>query len=235
MARWVPMLKRIHALALLVLVAWLTGVAASASSWLPLALFATFLFGITLRYYLSSRQTSQQLEGVKLELADASVRLEHLFQETDAAVFVCDSRGHFQSINRKAERLSGFSGRELARKSFSDLFPLDLAALRDGRTSGATETEIITKGGKRTPVEVYPLLLERSGRQPRVQMVVHDIAERKRFGQQLWHLASHDSLTDQIFSIAAASKKSCNCSLRRLDASLTAWRWCSSISITSRT
>lgn len=121
-------------------------------------------------------------------LSASEDRYRELFENSKDAIYVHDMSGRYTSINRAAERLSGYSRQELIGKHFSCLVtPLYARHLREQlcrklEASGDStyELELITKPGHRIPVEISSRLIIENGLPVGVQGCVRDISERKR-------------------------------------------------------
>jgi PAS domain S-box-containing protein len=111
-----------------------------------------------------------------------------LFENSKDAIYVHDMSGRYTSVNRAAEKLSGYTREELIGRHFSSLVAPEYARhateqlCRKLETHGETtyEVEMITRDGDRLPVEVSSRLIFESGLPVGVQGCVRDISERKR-------------------------------------------------------
>jgi PAS domain S-box-containing protein len=111
-----------------------------------------------------------------------------LFENSKDAIYVHDMNGRYKSVNRAAEKLSGYTREELIGKHFSSLVAPEYARqvteqlCRKLETHGETtyEIEMITSQGQRLPVEVSSRLIFENGVPIGVQGCVRDISERKR-------------------------------------------------------
>jgi PAS domain S-box-containing protein len=121
-------------------------------------------------------------------MCQSEERYRELFENSKDALYLHDMSGRYTSVNRAAERLSGYPREELVGKHFSDLVPAEYAnhvreqLCKKLETSGETtyEVEMITKSGRRIPVEVSSRLIVEDGLPVSVQGCVRDISERKR-------------------------------------------------------
>jgi len=111
-----------------------------------------------------------------------------LFENSKDAIYVHDMSGRYTSVNRAAEKLSGYTREELIGRHFSSLVAPEYARqVREQlclklETHGETtyEVEMITRHGQRLPVEVSSRLIFENGLPIGVQGCVRDISERKR-------------------------------------------------------
>ena len=121
-------------------------------------------------------------------MCQSEERYRELFENSKDALYLHDMSGRYTSVNRAAERLSGYPREELVGKHFSDLVPAEYAnhvreqLCKKLETSGETtyEVEMITKSGQRIPVEVSSRLIVEDSLPVSVQGCVRDISERKR-------------------------------------------------------
>lgn len=111
-----------------------------------------------------------------------------LFENSKDAIYVHDMSGRYTSVNRAAEKLSGYTREELIGRHFSSLVAPEYARqvteqlCRKLETHGETtyEVEMITRNNERLPVEVSSRLIFEEGLPIGVQGCVRDISERKR-------------------------------------------------------
>ena len=115
-------------------------------------------------------------------------RYRELFENSKDAIYVHDMSGRYTSVNRAAERLSGYTRQELTGRHFSSLLTPEYARhvceqlCKKLEVSGETtyEVELITKQGRRIPVEVSSRLIIENGLPVGVQGCVRDVSEKKR-------------------------------------------------------
>jgi PAS domain S-box-containing protein len=121
-------------------------------------------------------------------LRESEERYRELFENAKDAIYVHDLEGVYMSLNRAAERLSGYRREEILGKPFWELVaPEYVGQLRENvrkklEEVGETnyEVEIIHKDGARVPVEVSSRLIYEDGVAIGVQGSARDITERKR-------------------------------------------------------
>jgi PAS domain S-box-containing protein len=126
-------------------------------------------------------------------LRESEDRYRELFENAKDAIYVHDLSGTYTSVNRAAERLSGYPRGEILGKHFWDfLAPEYRKQVRENlckklKETGETnyEVEIINKDGARVPVEVSSRLIYEEGVAVGVQGSARDITERKRAQQAL--------------------------------------------------
>lgn len=135
---------------------------------------------------------------------ESEERYRELFENAKDAVYVHDLEGVYISVNRAAEKLSGYSRDEVLGRPFNDfLAPENTEELRAQirrklREHGETsyEIEVIRKDGHRVPVEVSSRLIYENGVPIGVQGMARDITERRRAEH---NLRESEELHRQLF------------------------------------
>jgi PAS domain S-box-containing protein len=121
-------------------------------------------------------------------------RYRELFENAHDIIFTADLEGNFTSINRAGERLSGYERHEALSMNFTTVVAPEYVevALRAreekllGDKEGTQyELEMLTKDGRRIPLEVNTRLIYQDGRPVGVQGIARDITERKQ-AEQAW-------------------------------------------------
>jgi PAS domain S-box-containing protein len=126
-------------------------------------------------------------------LRESEERYRELFENAKDAIYVHDLGGRYTSVNRAAERLTGFSREQIVGKHYSNFVsPRDLKQTRtslcrklDEENETIYEVDLVTRGGQRVPVEVSSRLIYENGVAVGVQGVVSDITDRKRAQEAL--------------------------------------------------
>ena len=119
-------------------------------------------------------------------LRASEARCRELFESARDAIYVHDLNGVYVSVNRAAEKLSGYSRDEIIGKHFTEFVaPVQVDQVRDTLTqklitqSGASYVvEMIARDGRRVPVEVNSNLIYENGAAVGVQGLVRDITDR---------------------------------------------------------
>jgi PAS domain S-box-containing protein len=140
----------------------------------------------------------------------AQARYNQLFEEANDVVYTHDIQGYFTSLNKAGERLSGFRREELYRRRIFDIVvPEQRETVRQmveqkmqaGEGSTQYEIEVVTKEGRRLPLEVNTRLLMVGDRPVGVQGIARDITERRhaeeqrlRLEQQILHAQKLEGL-----------------------------------------
>jgi PAS domain S-box-containing protein len=130
---------------------------------------------------------------VQEALRASEERYRELFENANDAIYVHDLSGRYVSLNRAAEKLSGYSRDEIIGKHFSNFVaPKDLKHVRknlckkldvEGETT--YEIDLVTKDRRRVPVEVVSRLIYENGQPVGVQGTARDMTERKRAQEAL--------------------------------------------------
>lgn len=126
-------------------------------------------------------------------LAESEEQYRYLFENANDAIFTIDLKGNFTSVNKAAEILSGYPRGEALQKNIADVLPPEhLTIARAMLTSKLTgsdptryEIELLTKDGRRVPVEIASTLISRFGQPMGVQGVGRDMTERKRAEEEV--------------------------------------------------
>ena len=115
-------------------------------------------------------------------------RYRELFENSKDAFYVHDINGVYTSVNRAAEKLSGYSREQIVGKHFSEFMTAEDARhvqrqlQKKLESAGETtyEIEMITKKGKHVAVEISSRLIVEHGVPVGVQGCVRDISEKKK-------------------------------------------------------
>ncbi|HWN07945.1 MAG TPA: PAS domain S-box protein [Pyrinomonadaceae bacterium] len=120
-------------------------------------------------------------------LRESEERYRDLFENAKDAYYIHDVQGRYTSVNRAAEKLAGYSRADIIGRSFADFLPpeqLDAVAehlckklVEKGETT--YETEMITRDGRRVPIEVSSHLIYDDITGVSVRGTVRDITERR--------------------------------------------------------
>ena len=116
-------------------------------------------------------------------------RYRELFENANDVVFTTDLTGLFTSINRAGENLMGYKRSDVASMHFAAVVAPEHAALArrmlerkvNGEVEGTQyEIEIVTRDGRRIPVEVHTALTYQDGKAVGVHGIARDVTERKQ-------------------------------------------------------
>ncbi len=112
-----------------------------------------------------------------------------LIESAHDIIYTLDLTGHYSSLNRAGERLTGYTRAELQLLTWREVVAPEYAALTEqmiARKLAGEETitiyelEIITKSGQRVPLEVNTQLIREDGQAVAVLGIARDITERRR-------------------------------------------------------
>ncbi len=145
------------------------------------------------RYYEGTAQDITDRKAAEKALRESEERYRELFENSRDAIYVHDLRGVYTSVNRAAEKLSGFARDEIIGKHYSNFIsPRHLKDARenfcrklDVPSETTYESATVRKNGELIPVEVSSRLIHKDGQVVGVQGTVRDIRERKRAQEAL--------------------------------------------------
>ncbi|MYM81015.1 EAL domain-containing protein [Duganella sp. FT50W] len=156
---------------------------------------ASFDMGLALDTYI---QASRQ------QLRDSEARFRAAFGQAAVGLAQLSAEGRWLRVNRKLQDIVGYSEEELRAMHLSDLTaPEDghtdaplLRALADGELeTSSRERRYLRKDGKQVWVKTTFTNMQPDGSAAALVAVIEDISQRKRFEEELMHLARHDALT----------------------------------------
>src|SRR5262245_25427347 len=132
-------------------------------------------------------------------LAASEARYRELFENATDIVYTHDLQGIFTSVNKAAERLSGYTQAEALQMHIAQVVVPEHVALANqvtarqlaGETVPPYELEILTKEGRRVPLEVHTRLLTHEGHPIGIQGIARDITERQRAAEALRRSEEH--------------------------------------------
>ena len=139
-------------------------------------------------FYEGTARDITQRKQAEQALRESEERFRELFENSKDALYVHDMGGCFTSVNRAAERLSGYTREELIGQHFSIFLNPEyqrhirghLERKADEPSETTYETEIVTKHGRPVPVEISSRLIFADGAAVGVQGCLRDVSERKR-------------------------------------------------------
>ena len=146
-----------------------------------------------LSYYEGTAQDITARKHAEQTLRESEERYRELFENAKDATYVHDLEGRYMSVNRAAEKLSGYTREEILGKSLIPMVPPEqVSNLRwqlwqklanEGETS--YESEVIRKDGRRVAVEINSHLIFENGVPVGVQGTARDITLRKAAEEKL--------------------------------------------------
>jgi PAS domain S-box-containing protein len=145
------------------------------------------LFEQSQRYVAELEERIAERKRAEIALRESEERYRELFENAKDAIYVHDLQGTYLSINRAAEKLSGYSRQEIIGHNFKEFVaPEHVRYVRDSfwrklAQQGETtyEVEVIAKDGRRVPIEVSSRAIYENGELVGVQGMARDITERK--------------------------------------------------------
>jgi PAS domain S-box-containing protein len=138
--------------------------------------------------YLVMATDITEKKRAEAAVLESEERYRELFENANDIIYTIDFAGKFTSLNQTGERLTGYARAEAFAMNISEVVaPEQLDFVREnlarkletGETSTVYETEIITKSGKRLPLELSSRVIYRDGKPIGVQGIARDITERK--------------------------------------------------------
>jgi PAS domain S-box-containing protein len=127
------------------------------------------------------------------ELRESQERYQELFENANDIIYTLDLEGNFTSVNRAAEEISGYTWEEFQGMNIAQVVaPEHLDLVRrmierkiDQGIRTCYELEIVTKEGRRVPLEVNSRIIHREGKPVEVQGIARDITERKKAEKEM--------------------------------------------------
>ncbi len=139
------------------------------------------------------RAEIQERQRTEETLRASEERYRNLFDSATDMVYTHDLQGNFTSINRAAERITGYTREEALRMNIADVVAPEhleqarqiLARKLGGEGPTAEEITILARDGRRLIVEVSTHLLFQDGKPVGAMGIAREITERKRIEEQL--------------------------------------------------
>ena len=152
----------------------------------------------TVRFTVTAFQDITPLKHAEQTLAASERRYRELWEHSTDVLYTLDSTGRLTDVNRKAEELTGYTRAELMMLPVHELVAAEyhtllqqmLARKTEGEPRTSYEIEVLTKDGRRLPLEISSRLLERDGEVVGVQGSGRDITERRQAEAQLQETAA---------------------------------------------
>jgi len=143
-----------------------------------------------------SQAVSLALEKNRAESAkrESEIFFREIVDNANDLIYITDLKGNFLKINETCKRVTGYNEKDLPNTNIAEVVApeyLELArqmiALKlSGKTAETVyELAIVTKDGRRVPIEVSARLIYRDGKPLVIQGIARDITERKRAESEL--------------------------------------------------
>ena len=157
------------------------------------------LFEQSQRYVAELEERIAERKRAESALRESEERYRELFENAKDAIYVHDLEGTYLSINRAAEKLSGYSREEIVGHNFKEFVaPEHVKYVRDSfwkklAQQGETtyEVDVIAKDGRRVPIEVSSRAIYENGMLVGVQGMARDVTERKLAQDALQMFSRH--------------------------------------------
>ncbi len=159
---------------------------------------AIFIVGNVLAISFASlrgeREYRTRLEAAQQELRTSEERYRQLFENAHDAIWIHDLDGNFVTVNRAAEKMTGYSAEELLKmnvKSFLSEESLELAhrtrskLLNDEVVEQPYEQRIRRRDGSEAFLQLATSLVLDKGEAVAFQHIARDITEQKRMDENL--------------------------------------------------
>jgi len=129
----------------------------------------------------------------EFELLQSEERYRDLVENAHDIIYEHDLAGHYTSINKAGERITGYARSETLNLTLDQTVAPEymekarqmLRRKLEGQPVTAYELEIISKDGRRIATEVNTRLVMQNGKAVGVQGIARDVTERKQLEEQL--------------------------------------------------
>jgi diguanylate cyclase (GGDEF)-like protein/PAS domain S-box-containing protein len=143
-------------------------------------------------YYREFGPDRRRLE-VEKALRASEERYRELFENANEMVYTMDLEGNLTSLNKAAERITGYSRAEALQMKLTHFAAPDYQEVARrmmerqiaGESPATYDLEIITKDGQRVALEISTHIIIRDGKPVGVQGIAHNITERKKTEEAL--------------------------------------------------
>ena len=160
------------------------------------ALWAFLIVGstslLTMIWAIFLRGRVQEQTGVLLRrlqrIAALEERYRDLFENANDMIFTLGLRGHFTTLNQVGERITEYPRTKIIGMSLRDLVVPEHSATVDrmmdaggaAGIGGTHEVEILSRTGRRVPLEIRTRRIYSEGMAVGIQGIARDVTERKR-------------------------------------------------------
>jgi PAS domain S-box-containing protein len=148
-------------------------------------------------------------------LRKSEQRYRNLFENANDIIYTTDLTGNFTSINQAGERILGYTVEEGLKLNFAETIAPEhletahrmLTRKLNGEKTPAYEIEVLSKDGRRVPLEVSTRLIYKGDTPIGVQGIARDITERKQMEQALHEadrraIGEYEQLLEKLASLA---------------------------------
>jgi two-component system sensor histidine kinase/response regulator len=160
------------------------------------ALWAFLIVGstslLTMIWAIFLRGRVQEQTGVLLRrlqrIAALEERYRDLFENANDMIFTLGLRGHFTTLNQVGERITEYPRMKIIGRNIRDLVVPEHSATVDrmmdaggaAGIGGTHEVEILSRTGRRVPLEIRTRRIYSEGMAVGIQGIARDVTERKR-------------------------------------------------------
>jgi len=131
-------------------------------------------------------------EAVHARLS-TEARYQELFENANDMVYTLDLEGRITSLNKAAERMTGYTRNEALQMKLTELVAGEQRGAAEGflerqlggEAPGTLEVDIVTRGGSRLALEISSHLIRREGKAIGLQGIGRDVTERKKTEEAL--------------------------------------------------
>ncbi|HEX5085032.1 MAG TPA: PAS domain S-box protein, partial [Blastocatellia bacterium] len=161
----------------------------------------------------------------------AEARYHELFDNANDIIYTCNLEGRFTSLNRTAERLTGYKVEDVLKMNIGQIVAPEYLELVNqtiadriaNKTDAAPyEIEIICADGSRLPFEVNARMVYEGGRPVAIQGIARDTRERRRDEQARRRLGRQAALRADISDILTSGDITLRQSLQKCAEALVA-------------
>jgi PAS domain S-box-containing protein len=159
------------------------------------------------RAYLVMANDITEKKHAQIAVLESEERYRELFENANDIIYTIDLAGNFTSLNHTGERLTGYTRAEALAMNIIEVVAPDqietvhqnlARKIETNDVSSVYETEIITKFGRRLPLELSSRLIYRDGKPIGVQGIARDITDRKQVQGALAQQGERAALINRI-------------------------------------
>lgn len=157
--------------------------------------------------YLVMANDITEKKQAEAAMRESEERYRELFENANDIIYTIDLAGNFTSLNQTGERLTGYKRAEALGMNITEIVAPDqieivhqnlARKLKTNDVSSVYETEIITKGGLRLPLELSSRVIYEDGKPIGVQGIARDITDRKQALSALAQQGERAALINRI-------------------------------------